>query len=362
MRQTVKKGLLGLLILALGLSACSRESALPAPPRTVLVHTVRTAAVPDALALVGEVRARHEADLSFRVGGKLVLRLVDVGAIVRPGQTLARLDPQDLRLAAQAARAQRLAAESEATTAQAERERAEGLLMKKFISRSAFDARDHAAKAAAARLEQARAQQAASDNQLSYGNLIADRAGVVTNVFAETDQIVAAGQPIVRLARLEEKEIAVAVPEGRLNALKSAQSLAISLWALPELNLRGELREIAPAADVTTRTYAARVRIINAPATVQLGMTAQVAAQRGGEETAVQVPSAAIVDRGDGPAVWVIDGEIVRRQPVIIAQFREDTVLLSAGLKDGERIVAVGAHRLAEGERIKPLPMTEKAR
>jgi len=244
----------------------------------------------------------------------------------------------------------------------AERDRYAGLLEKKFISQAAFDARDNIAKAAAARLSQAQAQTAASGNQLSYGNLLADRDGVITHVFADAGQVVAAGQPVLRLAQPEEMEVAVAVPENRVAALRNAKSLEISLWALPELKLKGELRELSPAADAATRTYAARIRIDNPPAAVRLGMTARVTIASVQEAASIIVPAAAIVDQGKGPAVWLVVDNMLKRQPVTVAQFRENGVVISAGLKEGETIVVVGAHRLTEGQHVEAQTMPEQAR
>lgn len=315
------------------------------------------------MVFAGEVRARHEADLAFRVGGKLLSRRIDVGATVKAGDELARLDPADLQLAAQSARAQLAAAESDAATTKAERMRYAGLLEKKFISQAAFDARDNLAKAAAARLEQAHAQNAATGNQLAYGTLRADRSGVITGVFADAGQVVAAGQPVVRLALPIEKEVVIAVPESRMAALKAAQSFRISLWAAPHLQLVGELRELSPAADALTRTYAARVRIVNPPPEVQLGMTARVhATSRAPDNAPILVPAAAIVDQGQGPSVWLVVNNTVRRQAVVIERFREDGVVLASGLRGGERIVAAGAYRLAEGQAVRPLASAESGR
>lgn len=346
----------------LALSACSPDNGKTPPAHTVLVHQVSSQAFGNNMAFSGEVRARHEVDLSFRVGGKIAARLVDAGARVKPGTTLARLDPADLQLATQAAQAQLAAAESDAATAKAERDRYAGLLEKKFISQAAFDARENIAKAAAARLIQARAQSAVSGNQLSYGSLQADREGVITSIFADAGQVVAPGQPVMRLARPDELEVAIAVPESRMAAFRKAHGFAISLWANPGLQLKGELRELSPAADAATRTYAARIRIIDPPADVQLGMTARVQVLAADASPAITIPASSIFDRGQGPGVWMVIDQKLKRQPVVVAQFREDGVVLASGLKGGEVIVATGAHRLAEGQSVKPQTMPEGSR
>ncbi|MFZ1899992.1 MAG: efflux RND transporter periplasmic adaptor subunit, partial [Azonexus sp.] len=239
--------------LALALSACgSAETPPPVAPKVL----VQPAGAGDAGVTVytGEIRARHEVDLAFRVGGKIAARLVDSGMMVKAGQPLARLDPADLQLSRQAAQAQVAAAESEFTTAGAERARYADLVAKRFVSQAAFDAKENAFRSAQARLEQARAQSRISGNQAEYGTLVAEHEGVITAVLADAGQVISAGQPVFRLARPEEKEVAIAIPEGRLAELKAARQIAVSLWAQPELVMAGEIRELAAAADPATRT------------------------------------------------------------------------------------------------------------
>lgn len=353
--------LLGLAALLLpALSACNRSEAPPPAPRVVLVQPAVPAGA-GAAVYTGEVRARHETDLAFRVGGKIAARLVDVGAEVKPGQPLARLDPADLALAAQAARAQLAAAESDFATARAERERYAGLLERKFVSPTAFEARDNALNAARGRLEQARAQSSLSGNQASYGQLSSERAGVVTAVLAEAGQVVAAGQPVLRVARPEEKEVAIAVPESRVAELRRAKTLAVDLWAEGKTRLRGELRELAPAADTSTRTYAARIRIIDAPPETGLGMTARVLVDAPADDS-VLVPLAAVIDLGQGPRVRLVEQGKVISRPVQVARFREDGAVLASGVAPGETVVAAGATRLVDGEAVTARPVTPPER
>lgn len=344
------------------LSACKEENPAAPPVPSVLVQPAAPAEAAGAVSYAGEVRARHEADLAFRVGGKLVARAVDVGATVRPGTVLARLDPADLQLNVAAVRAQVSAAESDLALAKSELDRYTALAREKFVSTAMLDAKATAHQAAAARLEQARAQLAVSGNQAGYGTLVSDRAGVVTAVLAEAGQVVAAGQAIVRVARPDEKEVLIYVPEGRLAALKTAPDLAIRFWAQPDLTLRGRLRELAPAADPATRTYAARIQLLDADPAVQLGMTAQVALAAGPATAGVLVPLPAVIERGEGPEVWLaLQGKAVRR-PVKVAAYREDGVVLATGVAVGEPVVAVGAHKLVAGQAVQALPFKPEAR
>jgi RND family efflux transporter MFP subunit len=174
-------------------------------------------------------------------------------------------------------------------------------------------------------------------------------------VLAEVGQVVAAGQAIVRIARPEEKELVISVPEGRIGELRAAQTLTIAPWARPELRLRARLRELSPAADPATRTYTARLSILDTSADVQLGMTAQVSVSSANVD-GILVPAAAVVDQGQGPAVWVVTNDKVQRRPVQIKQLREHDVILSGGLQPGETIVVAGAHKLVADQPVRPQP------
>lgn len=349
-----------LTLLTLSLVACQPDTAKPPPVRTVLVQEAVAANFAVDTVYSGEIKARYESDLAFRVGGKLTARLVDVGSEIRAGQPLARLDPTDLQLAANAARAQLSSAESDYSTASAERERYAGLLAQKFVSQAAFDARENAQKAARGRLEQARAQAEINGNQAAYGVLSNDHPAVVSAVLAEAGQVVAAGQAVLRVARPEQKEIAVAVPEGRLAEFRAAKSFYVSLWANPKLTMRGELRELAPVADPVTRSYAARIRLIEPPPEVRLGMTARLSLDHADNEQTL-VPLSAVIDLGQGPLVrTVADGKVVSR-PVSVAQFGEGGAVLSSGLKPGEAVIVAGATRLSDGEAVTPRLATPPA-
>lgn len=332
------------------LAGCQAGDTTPPAPRSVLVQAAASASLTSSV-YTGEIRARHEVDLAFRVAGKIAARLVDAGAEIKAGQPLARLDPADLELAAAAARAQLAAAESEHTTARVERERYADLVAKKFVSQAAFDAKDNAFNSARARLEQARAQSRISGNQTSYGTLSSEFPAVVSAVLADAGQVVTAGQAVLRIARPEEKEVAIAIPESRLAELKAAKNLAVSLWADPKIILHGELRELSPAADPATRTYAARIRIDNPPPEVRLGMTARVILD-GAADSKLLVPLSAVIDLGQGPLVRIVkDGKVVSR-PVQVAHFREDGVELNGGLEAGELVIISGAGKLVDGQEV----------
>lgn len=285
----------------------------------------------------GEVRARIEALLGFRVGGKLVERRVDVGAQVKAGQPLARLDAADQQLAATQAEASR-------ALAAAELKRTQELRQKNFISQAALDARQTAATAAEAQAKLAK-------NQAAYTTLVADAPGVVAAVLAEPGQVVGAGQAVFRLARDGAREIAIAVPESRLASLKVGAGGTAQLWDGRRFD--GRVREIAPAADAATRTFAVRFALTDASADLPLGLSATV---RFNAATATElvVPTAAILQQGEKPAVWVIgaDGSVSQRA-IGIARYSDAGAVVSSGLQAGETIVAAGAFKLSAGEKVR---------
>ena len=345
-----------LMVAAAMLAAgCGGSHEVVEPIRPVLTQTVAAGAASSSDVYSGEVRARYETDVGFRVGGKLVARMADAGARVARGQPLARLDPEDAKLAAQSANAQLASAESDFALAKNELERHQDLLQKKFISASAFDAKQNQFNAAQAKLEQARSQAALSSNQTGYTTLVADADGVVISVTAEPGQVVAAGQPVLRLAHSGEKDVVVNAPENQLARFKVGSPVGISLWADSNRVLAGRIREIAGGADPVTRTYAVRVAMANPPAEAQLGMTANVIFPGAPDGTLVLLPLSAIARRGDDAAVWVVDPKSsqVKLRPVTVGQFREDGVTISKGLDPGDIVVTAGVHKLRENQVVK---------
>lgn len=336
-------------------SACGNGHQPVDPVRPVLTVTVAPGSAVTHETYAGELRARVETDLAFRVGGKLAARLVDAGARVKKGQPLARLDPEDARLGAQAARAQLASAESDHALAKAEFERATDLRGRNFISASAFDARQAAYAATTARLDQARSQAALSANQEGYTILAADADSVVISVAAEPGQVVAAGQPVLRLARDGEMEIVVNVPESRVAHLRTGQEVVAFLWADPAHRFPGRVREVAGGADPVTRTFTARVSTSGVPPGARVGMSATVSLKPAAGDSVVVLPLTALVREGDSATVWVVDPKTSRVQarPVQVGQFREDGATIVSGLATGEVVVRAGVHKLRAGQQVK---------
>lgn len=332
------------LVMLLALAACGDKSPPPDAaaqgPRLVKAMKVGAGETATAQRYSGEIRARVESPLAFRVGGKLVERLVDTGARVKAGQPLARLDPTDMQLnAAQAEASRALAA--------ADLKRTQELRVKNFISQAALDAKETAAKAAEAQAKLAK-------NQSAYTTLAADAAGVIAAVLAESGQVVSAGQAVFRLARDGEREVAIAIPEARMAGLKVGAGATVELWSGSEgKRYRGTLRELSPVADSATRTFAARVRIDQPDVSLALGMTATVHFEETGN-TALAVPLAALLQQGDQASVWVIESDqTLKQRPVVIERLTDDGAVLKSGLQTGETIVAAGAFKLTAGEKVR---------
>jgi multidrug efflux system membrane fusion protein len=347
------------LPLVLALPACSKPQA-PAPAARQ-VQTVAVTLIPDdqESSYTGDVRPRYESALGFRVPGKIVARAVDVGARVSKGQLLARLDPEDQRLGAEAARQQLMAARSDYEQAKAEVARYRDLFSKGFISAAEYDRRKWTYDTAVARLEQANAQLELNRNQTAYTQLHSDIDGVVTAVQGEVGQVVTPGQPVIKVARLEEKEVVVNVPENRLSELKGANDVDVTLWAAPGKSYEGKVREISPSADNVTRTYTVKVSVTNADAGVQLGMTANVSLKRNGGSHArvARLPLTALFQQGEKPAVWVIDPKTsqVQLRPVQVGRYTQDYVTVVSGLNNGDVVVRAGVHKINPGEVVKPV-------
>lgn len=331
-----------------------QEVAVP-PPRVVLVATVHAESDAPERSLPGAVRARVESDLGFRVGGKVIRRLVDAGAHVKPGQPLAELDPVDLELQLRQARAELAAATAARDTAQNELKRVATLARGGWSTVSDLDRQRAAAEEVASRLDRAIHAVALAERARDYGTLRADADGVVTATMAEPGQVMAVGQIAFRVAQLDEREVAVAVPESMIDDIRHVTARA-SIWALPGRSFAARLREVTPNADPATRTYAARFSLPDASPDVMLGMTANVIITRDAHPV-VRVPLSALLDEGRGPNVWVVDAakDAVEMRPVTVARYERDDAVISAGLHDGEQIVTLGVQKLQNAERVRSI-------
>nr|WP_145545432.1 efflux RND transporter periplasmic adaptor subunit [Variovorax boronicumulans] len=344
------------LVLAAGLAGCSKPPAEPEPVRAVKLLTVAPAASNFSLDFAGEVRPRVESRLGFRVAGKIVRRSVELGQSVRVGQLLAELDAQDLRLAADAARAQVAAAQTNRDLALADQKRYRELRAQNFISGAELERRESAYQAAQAQLDQAKAQLAAQGNQTGYARLVADVSGVVTGIEAEVGQVVAAGTPVVRLAQSGARDVVFSVPEDRVAAVSVGSPVEVRQWNSEKV-LAGKVREVAASADAATRTFLVKVTL-DTPAPPPLGATVTVTpkALGTGGIPVIKLPTSALrQDAGTGEtSVLVLDeaSMTVRPQAVRIATADGNDAVISSGLQPGMRIVAAGVHVLTPGQKV----------
>jgi multidrug efflux system membrane fusion protein len=340
------------------LAACSQAADEPKKPddvRTVRVLKVGAAESARRIEYAGEVRPRHETRLAFRVPGKIVERLVEVGAPVKAGQPVARLDAADLALAEKSAAAQVAATQAERDLAEADLRRYTDLRAKNFISQAELERRSQAFASAESRLEAARAQHRQSANQVGYSTLVADTAGVITAIEAEAGQVVAAGQTVARLARPGEKEVAFAVPESQRELVEKASRLTVTLNARPGRSWPARLRELSPVADPATRTYAARATILRPGEEVELGMSARAALALDAEKR-IEIPLAALYSRGDAPQVFVVGAaSTVELRPIRTGGVRGEHIVVEDGLRPGDVVVSAGAQFLRAGQKVRIL-------
>jgi multidrug efflux system membrane fusion protein len=352
---------LTLVVALAALAGCEHAAEAPPVVRPAVFEHPEPYGAGDLDVFPGSVRARVEADLGFRVPGKISARKADLGATVKAGQILATLDPEDSQLNVEAARTAVAAAEADANLAHSELKRNQDLLAKGFVSQSVVDARENAVKLTDARLDEARARLALVKNQSGYTQLKADRDGVITAVLAEAGQVVAAGQPVFRVAAQGAREVVINVPEGQVERVAHADDLALSLWAQPKKRYHGRVREVSPQADPATRTHEVRITLTDADAAVKLGMTASVFVNAKSTGDVFKLPLSAVGDAKQPPAVWRVENDKVKRVPIEVVRYIEDAVVVRGALSPDDKIVAAGVHLLVEGQSVRPVPRTRAA-
>jgi RND family efflux transporter MFP subunit len=337
---------------ALFLAACSKpvERAEEIRPVRAMLLSADNADV--AAEFSGEVRARVESRLGFRVGGKIVSRRADAGNLVKKGQLLMQLDPQDLKLAQAQASAGLKAAESNRDLAQAELKRYQDLREKNFVSQAVLESKQTAYKSAQASYDQAVAAYANQSNQAAYAALVSDVDGVVTSVEAEVGQVVAAGTPVIRVAQTGEREVVIGMPEDKVDTLRGMADIRVRTWAKPDEIIPGTLRELSPVADPATRTYTAKISIPASSEHVKLGMTAYVTLISRASEPTIKVPLTALFQDKSNTAVWVVENGAVRLVPVQVAGASGNSVLLAGGVSAGQTVVTAGVNLLKPGQKV----------
>ena len=341
--------LAGLLVSAAGCGETPSEKA-----KAPLVRTQRIAAGETVRTVnyAGSVRGRYEKNLAFRVGGRVIAREVNVGDHVKSGATLLRLDASDIVQESKRADAAVDAAKAQLDLAAANAARYRELYAAQAVPAAVLDQYETAYAAAAASYRQALAQATEGQNAVSYTELSADSAGVISAVMAETGQIVAAGQTVVTLVQSGDLEVEIAVPEDRLADVPPGRETAVSFWALGSGSVLGTVREVAPVADPATRTYRVRVAMPAPPAGLALGMTANVAMGKA-PTAAVRLPLSAIYQTGGTPAVWLVgeDGKVSLHE-VEVEGYDGNDVLVQ-GLSGDALVVTAGVHKLHEGDEVR---------
>jgi multidrug efflux system membrane fusion protein len=337
------------------LVACGKEPAAAEPVRAVRTMTVGQLSGATVRDYAGEVHARVESRLAFRVGGKIVQRPVNLGDRVKGGQALAEVDPADLRFGQDAARAGLAAAKVNFEQTAADFKRYEDLRAQGFISAAELERRNSGLEAAKAQFDQARAQAGLQTNQAAYAALTADAPGVITAVYADVGAVVGAGAPVVGLAHDGPRDVVFAVPEDQLAIFRKLQGkpggVSVTVWG-GSATLPATVREVAAAADPASRTFQVKADL---PAgSVELGQTATVHVELAPADGKLRLPMQAVAGSGNQSHVWVLDKSTmkVREQPVVVLRPEGDALVIDGGLKSGDTVVTAGAHVLNPGQQV----------
>ncbi len=346
--------------LAFLLTACGQDEPVQATVRPAMVVQPE----PSAQSLEsypGEVRARFEPDLAFRIGGKVSRRLVDEGERVKANQPLAELDPEDVRLQLDATRAQVTAATANLNLVRAERDRYKTLMERQMVSRSQYDNAENLYRSGEARLKQIKAEFDVANNQASYAILRAPQDGVVAKRAAEVGQVVAAGQTVFTLAADGEREVLISLPEQNFGRFKVGQPVSVELWTQPDQRLPGTIRELSPAADPKSRTFAARIAFTAGKVPAELGQSARVFIENA-QALALSVPLSALTAENGATYVWIVGADnTLKKAPVRVGAFGEKTVPVLEGLSASDWVVAAGVHVLLDGQKVRPVDRSNRA-
>ena len=344
------------LLVAALLGACSKPEPAAEPVRAVRTLTLTSDTAGGTHEYAAEVRARTESRLGFRVGGKMLIRTAEVGQRVKAGQVLAQLDATDLRLAQDGSTAQVRAAQTSLDLASAEFKRYKELREQGFIGALELERRETTLLAAKAQLDQARAQNSVQGNQAGYAMLTATAPGVITAVEAEPGAVLSAGTTVLRLAQDGARDAVFAVPEDGLLAMRAligrAGALQVRPWGASS-TWPATVREVAAAADPTTRTFLVKADL--GTAALQLGQTVTVLIELPRQQGITRLPLSAVMQQQGRTAVWLLDRNTmtVQVQPVVVSGADANEVIVSSGLSPGQTVVTAGVHVLNPGQKVK---------
>lgn len=336
------------------LVACQPAEQAVAPEiRPVRVVTVESRASGDAVVLTGRVQAETEINLAFRIDGRMVSRAVNIGDVVRPGQEIARLNPENEENGLRAAEATLQGARGQLTEARANEARNRSLLAQNFISQAAFDRITQVAQSAQSQVDAAQAQVSIARNRLGYARLVADAGGVVTAVGAEPGEVVQGGRMVVQMARQEGRDAVFDVPPQLKDSAPANPEITVTLATDPNVTAQGRVREVSPRADPATGSFRVRVGLIDPPPAMRLGTTVTGRMQVGAP-AGIEIPSSALT-RGDaGPAVWIVDpqAQTVALRPIEVVSSDLARVVVGKGLQNGDIVVTAGVQALRPGQKV----------
>ena len=314
----------------------------------------------DQKSYAGEVQARQQTALAFRVGGQITERYVDVGDRVKVGQVLAKLDVKDAQLQLNSAKAQLESAQSAAKVAADEFKRFQQLLPINAVSRSQYDSVKNQYDSAQASLKQAQSNYDVSANQTGYNQLIANKNGVITQRNIEIGQVISAGQAAYQLAIDGDREVVIGVPEQAISEIKVGQNAWITLWSKPQDKFAAYVREISPAAD-QSRTFSVKVALKEGQSAIQLGQSARVFFNQN-IQNVLSVPLSSVSSNTDQPYVWVVNSDqTIHKVNVSLGAYGRDSVPVLSGLNAGQWVVVGGVHLLREKQKIKPIDRENRA-
>jgi RND family efflux transporter MFP subunit len=345
---------IGVFVLISALAACKKEEEKAAasnirPVRTV---TVKPSEAGETVSLTGEIKPRYEADLGFRVNGKILERPVDVGTQVKKGDLLARLDPQQYRQDLEVAKADVAKADAEVARSRAQENRQRELLKNGHTTQVAYDQALKTFKTAQAEADATRAKQVQASENLGYTDLRADNDGVVSAIGADPGQVVSAGQMVVRLAQPGEREAVFNLAEAMFKNPPKNPIVEVKLASNPDIKTEGKVRYISPQADPTTRTFTVRVSLPDAPPQMRLGanVIGSVTVNQG---SSIAIPGSALFQKDEKPAVWLVDKDgTVQLKPITVQRYQGDSVVVGAGLSQGDVVVTAGVQKLLPGQKV----------
>jgi RND family efflux transporter MFP subunit len=347
------RGAIATLLLVLTMAACHEDQkAAPQAIRPVRTVTVELQEGGEKVSLTGEIQPRYQADLGFRVNGKILERPVDVGTQIKKDDLLARLDPQQYKQDLEVAKSEIAVAEAEVTRSQNQEYRQRELLKSGYTTQVQYDQALKTFKTAQAQLDAARAKQIQASENLGYTNLRADNDGVITAVGADAGQVVGAGQMVVRLARPEEREAVFNVAEGAFKNRPRDPTVTVQLVSNPQIEAAGKVRYVSPQADPETRTYTVRISLPDAPPQMRLGANV-VGSVTLDQNPGVAIPGSALFQKDGKPAVWVVEKDSsVQLKPISVQRYEGDAIVVDDGLVPGDVVVTAGVQKLLPGQKV----------